>query len=357
MSTEVNETKLNELLGKVIGDVAGAMGVLMAYLGDRAGVYRALDEGGPATIDQLARRTGLHPKYLRDWLGCNAAAGYVSYDPRDATFALSAEQATVFTREGQPACLQGFFEAVVAQYEAHEVAVETFTSGKGRPWSAQSSCCFGAVDRFFRPGYAASLVSAWLPALTGVVAKLEAGATIADVGCGYGSSSLIMAQAFPRSTVHGFDFHSASIARARAKAEEQRVTNVEFAVASAQNFPGSTYDLVCIFDALHDMGDPVGVARHIRETLKPDGTLMLVEPLAGDSLEENMNPLGQIYYGFSTTICTPASLAQEVGLGLGAQAGEKRLTAVLREAGFQEVRRAAETATNMVLEATAAPSR
>jgi SAM-dependent methyltransferase len=353
MTTEVSQAKLEQLMGKVIGDIAGAMGVLMAYLGDKAGVYAALDKAGPSTVDQLAKRTGLNRIYLREWLGANAAAGYVTYDPKAETFSLSEEQATVFTREGQPACLQGFFQAVISQYEAHEKAVATFKSGEGRPWSEQSPCCFCATDRFFRPGYSANLIEGWLPALDGVVDKLKGGAKVADIGCGHGSSTLLLAQAFPETIVYGFDFHEPSIREARAKAKAAGIKNVEFQVASAKDFPGGGYALACIFDALHDMGDPVGAARHIRETLAPDGSFMLVEPMAGDSLSDNLNPVSQIYYGFSTTVCTPASLAQEVGLGLGAQAGQKRLTEVLNKAGFKRVRRAAETPTNMVLEARA----
>jgi SAM-dependent methyltransferase len=353
MNTQPDQKVLDQLLGKVVGDVAGAMGVFMAFIGDQAGVYRTIDEAGPSTVDELARKTGLNPKYLHEWLGANAAAGYLSYDSASERFSLSIEQALVFTREGQPDCMQGFFQAVVAQYETHAKAVKTFISGKGRPWSQQSGCCFCATDRFFRPGYAANLVDNWIPTLDGVKAKLEAGAKIADIGCGYGSSSILLAQAYPKSKVFAFDFHEPSIVEARKKAKATGVSNVRFGVASAQDFPGKDFDFACIFDALHDMGDPVGAASHVRKALKPDGTFMLVEPLAGDSMSENLHPIGQIYYSFSTTVCTPAPLAQDVGLGLGAQAGQKRLTSVLNQAGFTHVRRAAETPTNMVLEVKA----
>ncbi|PQA85522.1 class I SAM-dependent methyltransferase [Hyphococcus luteus] len=351
--TAPNEAKLEELAGKVIGDIAGATGVLMAYLGDQAGVYDAMDGEGPMTSETLAKKTGLNERYLREWLSVNAAAGYVDYDAKNETFALSPEQATIFGREGQPMCMQGFFQAIVSQFESHEKIVDTFKSGKGRPWSDQPPCCFCATDRFFRPGYAAHLMDAWIPSLTGVKDKLEAGGSVADIGCGYGSSTILMAKTFPNSTFTGFDFHEPSVEKAREEAAKEGVANVKFEVASAKDFPGSDYDLACIFDALHDMGDPVGAAAHIRETLSPDGVFMLVEPMAGDKLEENLHPLGRIFYGFSTTACVPASLAQEVGLGLGAQAGEKRLTQVLNEAGFTKVRRASETPTNMVLEARA----
>lgn len=352
MTEAFDETKLNDLIGKVIGDVAGALSLFLSYIGDQAGVFVALDGAGRLTADQLAAKTGYNRKYLHQWLGSMSAAGYVTLHAEDESFSLSPEQALVFTREGQPACMQGFFQSVVSQYEAHALAVETFKSGKGRPWSEQTPCCFCGVDRFFRPGYAVNLVDNWIPALNGVEAKLKTGAKVADIGCGHGSSTVLMAQAYPNSTFHGFDFHAPSIEHARVRAAEAGVTNAEFHVAMAQDYPGEGFDFACIFDALHDMGDPVGAARHIRSTLAPGGTFMLVEPLAGDVMADNMHPIGQIFYAFSTTVCTPASLAQDVGLGLGAQAGEKRLTAVLNEAGFSHVRRASETPTNMVLEVT-----
>lgn len=353
MSEEIDMAKVEELAGKVIGDVAGALSLYMAYLGDQTGVFEALDKMGRVSVAQLAEHTGMNEKYLHQWLGSVSAAGYVNFHAEDETFSISPEQALIFSREGQPACMQGFIQAVVSQYESHEKAVKTFKSGEGRPWSDQSECCFCGTDRFFRPGYAASLTSEWIPALDGVEDKLRSGAKIADIGCGHGSSAILMAEAYPNSTVYGFDFHEPSIEEARRKAKVAGVENVQFEVASAQDYPGDDYDFACIFDALHDMGDPVGAAGHIRETLKDDGTFMLVEPMAGDSMAENMHPLGQIFYAFSTTVCTPASLAQDVGLGLGAQAGQKRLTEVLNEAGFGNVRRASETPTNMVLEVTA----
>lgn len=356
MSETIDEARLDALIGKVIGDVAGAMGVYMAYLGDRAGVFNALDGAGRLTVAQLAEKTGMNPKYLREWLGSVAGAGYVNHHAGDGagedSFSLDPEQALVFAREGQPACMQGFFQAIVSQYEAYEKATDTFRSGKGRPWGDHTQCLFCGVDRFFRPGYQANLVDVWIPALDGVEGKLRSGAKVADIGCGHGSSTVLLAQAYPNSTIHGIDYHAPSIEEAKRKAAEAGVTNVAFQVARAQDFTGEGYDFACIFDALHDMGDPVGAARHIRQTLAPGGTLMLVEPMAGDTMAENLHPLGQIYYGFSTTVCTPNSLSQEVGLGLGAQAGEKRLAAVCREAGFARVRRAAETPTNMVLEVT-----
>ena len=352
MDDNFDETRLNELIGKVIGDVAGALSLYMAYLGDQAGIFTALDGAGRLTLEQLADKTGLNEKYLREWLGSVSAAEYVNFDMEHETFSITPEQALVFTREGQPACMQGFFQLLVSQFEGHEKAVETFKSGKGRPWGDHGPCLFCGTDRFFRPGYQANLIDNWIPSLSGVEDKLKSGAKVADIGCGHGSSTVLMAQAYPNSTIVGIDYHAPSIEEAKKKAADAGVTNVEFQVAKAQDFTGDGFDFACIFDALHDMGDPVGAAHHIRETLAPGGTFMLVEPMAGDTMAENMHPLGQIFYAASCTICTPNSLSQEIGLGLGAQAGQKRLTEVCRQAGFTNVRRAAETPTNMVLEVT-----
>lgn len=352
MTEIIDRAVLRDLTGKVIEDVAGAMSLFMAYLGDRAGVFRALDGAARLTVDDLAAATALNPKYLHEWLGSVCAAGYVEHDAEDKTFSITPEQALIFSREGQLSCMQGFFELVVSQFAGYEKATETFLSGKGREWGDHPACLFCGTDRFFRKGYQAHLIDDWIPVLPGVEARLKAGATIADVGCGHGSSTLMMAEAYPNSTVHGIDFHAPSIDEAKRAAAQAGLTNVEFHVANAQNFAGNDYDLICMFDALHDMGDPVGAARHIRKTLASGGTFMLVEPMAGDSMSENLHPLGQILYAASCTICTPNSLSQEVGLGLGAQAGEKRLTEVCRDAGFTDVRRVAETATNMVLAVT-----
>ena len=352
MVQQIDMNRVEELAGKVIGDVAGAMSLFMAYLGDKAGVFDKLDGQGRVSLEKAADLTGLNPKYLHQWLGSVCAAGYITYRAEDDTFEITPEQALIMGREGQPACMRGFIELLVAQFATHEKAVETFQTGEGRGWDQHLPCCFNGIDRFFRPGYEASLVEEWIPSLSGVEAKLKDGASIVDIGCGHGSSSILLAKAFPNSTVYGIDFHEPSIEAARQQARETGVDNVKFDVARAQDYSGEGFDFACIFDALHDMGDPVGAARHIRETLKEDGTLMLVEPMAGDTMAENMHPLGQIFYAGSTLMCTPASLAQEVGLGLGAQAGQKRLTEVLNEAGFSNVKRAAETPTNMVLEVT-----
>jgi 2-polyprenyl-3-methyl-5-hydroxy-6-metoxy-1,4-benzoquinol methylase len=349
---EVNEQRLQELAGKAASDVAAALGVLLSYMGDRTGIYRAMRDLGRCQVAVLAEAAQVDERYLLEWLSAQAAAGYVTYHGQDETFSLSPEQAIVLAEDGHPACLQGAFQVAVAQYATHDKAVETLRSGAGRPWGEHHGCQFCGTDRFFRPGYAAHLVDDWLPALDGIAERLTRGARVADVGCGHGSSTVLMAQAFPHSTFYGLDFHTPSIETARAKAEEAGVSfNTQFITAGAADYRERDLDLVCMFDALHDMGDPVGVARHVKESLKVDGTLMLVEPLAGDSLSENLNVLGQMFYSASTLICTPAARSQAPGVAIGAQAGERRLTQILNEAGFTRVRRAAETATNMVLEA------
>ena len=349
---DVNESKLEELTGKLVTDVAGSMGLLMAYLGDQLDLYSALAEICPATSQELAESTGMKERYLREWLSANAAGGYIEYDPAGQKFSMTPEQAIIFAAEGNPHCMQGFFQAVVSGYTDVPKATDAIRNGTGLPWGDHSECLFCGTERFFRPMYAANLVESWIPALDGVKEKLESGAKVADVGCGHGSSTILMAQAFPNSTFHGFDFHAPSIEHAREHARAAGVANnTIFEVTTAKEYPGENYDLVAIFDALHDMGDPVGASRHVASTLAEGGTLMLVEPFAEDKLEDNSHPLGQIYYSFSTTVCVPNSLSQEVGLALGAQAGEKRLTNVLNEGGLGQVRCAATTPTNMVLEA------
>lgn len=353
MVQQIDEARLEQLMGKAVGDVAGAMGLLMAWLGDQAGLYATLERLSPTSAEAVASNAGADARYVREWLSANAAAGYVSYDPASGLFSLTPEQAAVFAHDGEPTCMQGFFQAVVSQFVTHQTALDVLKSGRGRPWGEHDNCLFCGTDRFFRPGYMVNLVSSWIPALDGVEARLRAGGKVADIGCGHGSSTLLLAEAYPQSQIHGYDFHAPSIETARQKAAEAGAANARFDTVAAKEIAEQGYDLACIFDALHDMGDPVGAARHVREILKPGGTFMVVEPLAGDALEENCHPLGGIFYGFSTVVCVPCSRSQETGLGLGAQAGEKRLTEVLREAGFTSVRRAAETPTNMVLEARA----
>lgn len=349
---QIDDAKLEQLQGKVISDIAGSLGLLLAYIGDKLDLYSALAEISPATSRELADNTGMDERYLREWLCANVAGGYVDYEPETGRLSLNPEQEVIFASEGHPACMQGFFQSVMSVFIDEPKFTEVFPSGKGLPWADHSPCLFCGTERFFRPMYAMNLIDSWIPALDGVREKLTAGARVADVGCGHGSSTILMAQAFPDSTFHGFDYHEASIEHARERARAAGVSrNTIFEVMTAEEYPGKNYDLVAIFDALHDMGDPVGAVRHVASTLSDDGTFMLVEPFAGDNLEENCHPLGQIYYSFSTMVCVPASKSQEVGLALGAQAGQTRLTDVLRQGGFTQIRRAAASPTNIVLEA------
>ncbi len=348
----IDEAKLEAFAGQAVVDMGAAISGLLVHIGDRLGLYKAMAGSGPVTSSELARRTGTAERYVREWLANQAAGGYVVYHQADASYELPAEQAMVVADEDSPMFLGGAFETIASAYADHEAFVDAFRTGAGVAWDAHDHRLFSGVERFFRPGYAAHLVDEWLPALDGVVPKLRSGASVADVGCGLGASVVIMASAFPRSTFVGFDVHEPSIQAARQAAVDADVSHrARFEVATAKSFPGDGFDLVCLFDALHDMGDPIGATRHIRQALASDGMLLLVEPNAGDTVESNLNPVGRIYYGLSTVICTPGSLAQEVGLGLGAQAGERRLTALLRTAGFTHVRRATETPFTMVLEA------
>jgi len=348
----IDEARLEAFAGQVVVDMGAAISGLMLHVGDRLGLYKAMAGAGPLTSSELAARTGAAERYVREWLGNQAAGGYVVYSPSDGTFELPAEQAMVLANDDSPVFLCGAFEGIAACYADHDLLVNAFRTGQGVGWQEHDDRLFSGTLRLFRPGYAAHLVAEWLPALDGVVDKLQAGASVADIGCGLGASTIIMAQAFGRSTFVGVDIHEPSIVAAREAAAKAGVDRrARFDGASAAELPGTGYDLVCLFDCLHDMGDPAGAARSIRQALAPDGALMLVEPMAGDRLEDNLNPVGRAFYGFSTAVCTPASLAQEVGLGLGAQAGERQLGRVLREAGFTQVRRAAETPFNLILEA------
>lgn len=342
-------TKLEPLLGMMVNEMGAAANAALVVTGDKLGLYRAMAASGPLTPVGLAERTDTHERYVREWLSAQAASGFVSFDAQTGAFSLSPEQAAVLADDESPVYMTGGFYSIAAVFADEPKLTQAFKSGKGVGWGDHCNCLFCGVERFFRPGYKANLVAAWLPALDGVVEKLTRGAKVADVGCGHGASTFIMAAAFPNSEFVGIDFHQGSIDHARRHAAG--LDNIRFETARAQDYSGSDFDLVTMFDALHDMGDPVGAARHIRKTMKPDGTLMLVEPNAGDSLADNLNPVGRVFYAFSTSICVPASLNQEVGAALGAQAGEKRLGDVAREAGFSRFRRAAETPFNMVLEA------
>jgi SAM-dependent methyltransferase len=350
--TQIDQARLEQFVGQAVGDMAAAISGLLVHIGDRLGLYRAMADAGPVTPEALAKQTGTAPRYVREWLSNQAAGGYVIYQPEDGTFELPAEHAAVLADENSPVFLDGAYEAIASCYSDHNRLTDAFRTGTGVGWEQHDERLFSGVRRLFSPSYVAYLTTAWIPALDGVEAKLRAGASVADVGCGLGLSTIIMAEAYPHSTFAGYDYHEPSIEAARKSAANAAVNQrVRFETAAAAAFPDTDFDFICLFDCLHDMGDPVGAARHIREALAGDGTLMLVEPYAGDVLEENLNPVGRAFYGFSTTVCTPASLAQPVGLGLGAQAGQARLTEVLTEAGFSRVRRAAETPFNLILEA------
>jgi len=347
---QIDETTLNQLVGRVLGDLGGAVSVPLVRIGDALGLYKTLKEIGPAKADELADATGCSHRYVREWLAAQAASGYVHYE--GGKFMLTPEQAYVFAEPDSPVNLIGAFDTAAAMVENQPKVQSAFMTGRGVAWGDQADCLFCAVARLFRPGYVNALVQDWLPALEGVADKLKTGAKVADVGCGHGLSTILMAQAFPNSHFSGYDFHPASIAAAIAHARAHGVANVSFEVGRAQDFKGHSFDLITCFDCLHDMGDPKAAAAHIRKALKEGGTWMVVEPMAGDTLEDNLNPVGRLYYSASTMICVPTSLAQETGIALGAQAGEKRLTEVIRSGGFTHVRRAAQTPLNMVLEAT-----
>jgi 2-polyprenyl-3-methyl-5-hydroxy-6-metoxy-1,4-benzoquinol methylase len=350
----IDEARLQEFMGKMVSDMGAANGGALVILGARLGLYKALAEMGPATSQQLADRTGTHERYVREWLAAQAAAGYVNYDPAGGSFFMAPEQIMALADEDSPVYVASAFQLTASIYMDEPKIAEAFKTGQGVGWHEHSDCLFCGVEQFFRTGYRAHLIQEWLPALEGVVERLQEGAKVADIGCGHGASTIIMAQAFPDSRFTGLDYHEASIDRARAAAADADAgspVNLAFEVASAKDSPGEDYDLVTVFDALHDMGDPVGAARRVRAMLKGDGTFMIVEPFAGDTLVDNLNPIGRMYYAASTMICTPGSLAQEVGLGLGAQAGPKRLREVLEEAGFTRIRIATQTPFNLIIEA------
>ena len=343
--------RLNVFLGRMVGDLGSVASGALVVLGDRLGLYKAMGDGAKLTPDELAQRTGTNARNVREWLAAQAAAGYVDVDAGGEKFFLNPEQATAFADEDSPAFMAGAFEVLSSLWIDEPKVSESFRTGRGMAWHDHSQCLFRGTERFFRPGYNANLVDAWLPALDGVVEKLRNGACVADVGCGHGASTVIMARAFPRSHFTGFDYHPASIARAQAAAASAGVgANTSFTVASAKNFSG-TFDLIAFFDCLHDMADPVGVMQHTRAALKTDGIAMLVEPFANDRVQDNLNPVGRMMYGASSQICVPVSLARN-GPALGAQAGEARLRdVVVDKGGFTRFRRATETPFNLVFEA------
>jgi len=347
----VDMDKLNAFIGQFVGDLGAAVSAGMVVIGDRLGLYKALAEG-PMTSAELAAKTGTDERYVREWLASQAAGGYITYDDKTNKFGMTEEQVFTLAKEGSPAYLPGAFQLALGALNAVPRIADSFRSGAGMGWHEHDDGVFHGCEKFFRPGYAANLVSAWIPALTDVSKKLEAGARVADVGCGLGASTILMAKAYPKSQFFGFDYHDKSIEEARKSAEREGVADrVKFDVAKAKDFPGKGYDFVAVFDCLHDMGDPVGAARHVRESLAGDGTWMIVEPFAKDTLKDNLTPVGRVYYSFSTLLCTPCSRSQEVGLCLGAQSGEARIRGVVTSAGFTRFRRATETPFNLVYEA------
>ena len=348
----VDGDKLDAFMEKMLGDLGGALSISLVRIGDRLGLYRALHENGPLTSEGLAETAGIAPRYAREWCAQQAASGYLVYHSETGSFELPPEQAMVFALPDSPVYLQGAFDLAAAMVENQAPVEAAFKTGKGVGWGHQAQCLFCATGRFFRPAYNTHLLSSWLPSLDGVAARLQEGGIVADVGCGHGFSTIMMAKAFPRTRFTGYDFHEGSVAQARLHAEQHGVAaNTSFEVAMAHDFGGKNLDLVTFFDCLHDMGDPAGAAAHVRSALKDDGTWMVVEPQAGDRVEDNLNPIGRLSYAGSTMVCIPTSLDQPVGLALGAQAGFARLAAVIGQGGFTRVRKAAETPFNMVIEA------
>jgi SAM-dependent methyltransferase len=349
----IDNQRLHELVGRAINDFGATYHSALVVLGDRLGLYRALAErNGALTPAELAATTGTSERYVREWLNAQAAGGYIDFDPLTGRYCLSPEQALLLADESSPFFLVGGFETAVAAVGVQPRLVDAFRTGEGIDWREHADGLFGGIERFFRSGYAQNLVSEWMPALSGMEDRLRAGARVADVGCGHGAATILLAQAYPRSTFVGFDYHAPSIQTARSRADAAGVGDrVRFEVAPAAAYPGDRFDLVTMFDCLHDLGDPVGAGRHVRSTLAADGTWMIVEPNASDRVEENLHPIGRAFYGGSTFMCTPNSLSQEVGLALGAQAGEARIREVVLGAGFSSVRRAAETPVNLIFEA------
>ncbi|MDO8479418.1 MAG: methyltransferase domain-containing protein [Candidatus Rokubacteria bacterium] len=346
----MDETKLHAFMGKFVTDMGGALMMAVVLIGEELGLYKAMADGRAVSADALAARCRCNPRLVREWLDANAAAGYLEH--ADGGYRLPPEQAMALANENSPVFVAPGTNVVGACFTDIDKVLDAFRGDGGLPWGQHHHRLFHGTEKFFRPGYKARLTTAWLPALDGIVVKLEAGAKVADVGCGHGASTIIMAGAYPKSRFFGFDIHAPSVEVARTRAAEAGVADrVTFTAAAAKGYAERGFDLICFFDCLHDMGDPVGAARHARQALSDDGTIMLVEPFAGDSVADNSNPVGRLYYAVSSMICTPNSLSQEVGLGLGAQAGERRLAAVMAEAGFSRFRRATETPFNLILEA------
>ncbi len=347
----IDQNKLQDFMGKMVGDLGAGISSALVVTGQKLGLYDKLSKHGPLTAHQLAEITDTSPRYILEWASNQAASGYIQYDPEQNSFFLTPEQTIVFADEESPFFMGGGFYSIASIFADEPKITDAFKTGQGVSWGDHDSCLFCGVAKFFKPTYKANLLQSWIPSLDGVQEKLERGAKVADVGCGYGHSTMIMAEAFPNSQFYGFDFHAPSIEKAKSLAEEKGLTNVTFETSKAKEFPGEGYDLIAFFDCLHDMGDPVGASQYVYSKLAEDGTWMVTEPFAHDTLEENLNPVGRVYFGFSTTVCTPSSLSQEVGAALGAQAGEKKLREVITSGGFTRFRRAAETPFNLVLEA------
>jgi SAM-dependent methyltransferase len=349
---QIDQAKFEKFMGQALGELGAAMNAALVIIGDKLGLYKAMAGAGPMSSAELAQKTGTTERYVREWLNAQAAGGFVTYDATSGRFTLPDEQALALAVEDSPAYLPGAYQVIASVIKDEPRITEAFRTGAGVGWHEHCADLFQGTERFFRPSYAANLVSSWIPALDGVEAKLQAGGKVADVGCGHGASTVLMAEAYPKSQFVGFDYHAPSIEHAWKAAEKAGVQDrVGFQVAWAKGFPGKNYDLVAFFDCLHDMGDPAGAAGHVRQSLAPGGIWMIVEPFAHDRVEENLNLVGRVYYSTSTMVCTPASRAQEVGLALGAQAGEARLREVVMQGGFKSFRRATETPFNMVFEA------
>ena len=347
----INEAKLNELLGTMVNELGAVWNGILILLGDQFGLYKAIANSGGLTVAELARRTETGEPYVREWASAQAASGFVNYHPETQTFSMTPEQIAIFVDQNSPALMTGgFYNATAAFADLPKIA-DAFRSGEGIAWGDHHNCLYCGVEKFFRPAYEANLISAWIPALNGVQEKLEQGAKVADVGCGHAVSTLIMAETFPNSEFIGFDIHEPSIQHARKMAKKAGLENIRFEVATAQAFPGSDYDFVTFFDCLHDMGDPVGASLQVLQSLKKDGSWMIVEPFAHNKLEDNLNPFGRCCYAISTAICTPTALSQDGGQALGAQAGEAKLREVVTSGGFTQFRCASETPFSLVLEA------
>ena len=350
----VDEAKLNEFIGRAVGEWGAIESALLTFIGDKLGLFKSMAGAGALTPEELAKKTGTHPRIIREWLAAHAAGGFVTYNPAAGSYTLPEEQAFALTNENSPAYIVGFYQIIAGLYKDQEKIIEAFRTGKGLGWGDHHHYLFEGTERFYKPSYVANLTASWIPALEGVEEKLrreESGAKVADVGCGHGISTILMAKTYPNSRIIGFDYHKPSIERARKEAEKEGLKNITFEVAGSTDYPGDDYDLVTFFDSFHDMGNPSAAARYVLQTLKKkNGTWMLVEPFANDKLEDNFNPLGRAFYSGSTMICVPASLNED-GPALGAQAGEKRIREVVMSAGFSKFRRATQTPFNLVFEA------